>query len=194
MNSTLAPPTTSKKLARIKRSSVCADINGYYKLLGLESSASNEEIKHAYKKIARDIHPDVGGDVDEFVALQNAVATLLDPNLRFEYDNTEEDVEYEYVAEDFDEKAQSSLNYSYYVNNDINNESIVDEWVQLITQEAYKEDVEFQIYLVYDGLIEVKGGVFGILIRVNDCPSRKNAKNIIKEVKKIIREADKVEA
>lgn len=61
----------------------------YYKTLGLEQGASTEEIKKAYRKLARKYHPDVSKDNDaeeRFKAVGEAYAVLRDAGKREEYD------------------------------------------------------------------------------------------------------------
>jgi curved DNA-binding protein len=61
----------------------------YYVTLGIERGASAEEIKKAYRKLARKYHPDVSKDPDgeeKFKALAEAYETLKDPEKRAAYD------------------------------------------------------------------------------------------------------------
>ncbi|WP_040784615.1 molecular chaperone DnaJ [Nocardia pneumoniae] len=64
----------------------------FYKELGLSSTASQDEIKKAYRKLARDLHPDANpGDTkaeERFKAVSEAHAVLSDPAKRKEYDDT----------------------------------------------------------------------------------------------------------
>jgi curved DNA-binding protein len=59
----------------------------YYQTLGIPRTASEDEIKRAYRKAAMKHHPDRGGDQTKFQALQEAYATLSDPQKRQQYDN-----------------------------------------------------------------------------------------------------------
>jgi DnaJ-class molecular chaperone len=59
----------------------------YYQTLGIPRTASEDEIKRAYRKAAMKHHPDRGGDQTKFQALQEAYATLGDPQKRQQYDN-----------------------------------------------------------------------------------------------------------
>merc|ERR1719247_3006846 len=68
------------------RSRKKADTTGFYKLLGVEKSASEAEIKKAYKKLAMKHHPDKGGDPEKFKEMTAAQAVLTDPEKRKRYD------------------------------------------------------------------------------------------------------------
>lgn len=48
-------------------------------LLGVGEHASADEVRRAYRRLARHAHPDAGGDAADFHRLQEAVAVLLEP-------------------------------------------------------------------------------------------------------------------
>lgn len=62
----------------------------YYKVLGLDKSASTEDIKKAYRKLARKYHPDLNPDDKEakrhFQEINEANEALSDPEKRKKYD------------------------------------------------------------------------------------------------------------
>ncbi|MGH2541508.1 MAG: DnaJ C-terminal domain-containing protein, partial [Ardenticatenaceae bacterium] len=62
----------------------------YYKVLGVERKASQKEIKQAYRKLARQYHPDVNpGDAsaqEKFKEINEAYEVLSDPEKRKKYD------------------------------------------------------------------------------------------------------------
>ena len=58
----------------------------YYKTLGVSQNATNDEIKRAFKKIAKKEHPDRGGNESVFKEANEAYDTLKDTNKRQEYD------------------------------------------------------------------------------------------------------------
>ncbi len=59
----------------------------YYETLGVAKTASPEEIKRAYRKLASQHHPDKGGDTAKFQQIEEAYRILSDPQKRAEYDN-----------------------------------------------------------------------------------------------------------
>lgn len=61
----------------------------YYKVLGIEKTASQDDIKHAYRRLARKYHPDVSKEAnaeEKFKNLQEAYEVLKDPEKRTAYD------------------------------------------------------------------------------------------------------------
>ena len=62
----------------------------FYKILGLPNDASSDEIKKAYRKLAKELHPDKGGDEDKFKELSVAYEILSDGERRERYDNGED--------------------------------------------------------------------------------------------------------
>ncbi|MGH9132257.1 MAG: J domain-containing protein [Acidimicrobiales bacterium] len=58
----------------------------FYQVLGLTPAANDVEIRSAYRRLARLMHPDVGGTAPLFCQVEQAYATLSDPELRAEYD------------------------------------------------------------------------------------------------------------
>jgi len=59
----------------------------HYETLGVAKTASSDEIKKAYRKLASKHHPDKGGDTTKFQAIQVAYDVLSDIKKRQEYDN-----------------------------------------------------------------------------------------------------------
>ena len=59
----------------------------YYQILGIARSASADEIKRAYRRLASQHHPDKGGNKERFQEIQEAYNTLGDEERRREYDN-----------------------------------------------------------------------------------------------------------
>ena len=62
------------------------DNETYYKLLGVEKTATYDEIRKAFRKLALKNHPDRGGDKDKFQELQGAYEVLSDKEKRDIYD------------------------------------------------------------------------------------------------------------
>ena len=58
----------------------------YYKTLGVARNATADEIKKAFRKLARKHHPDTGGDEAKFKELNEAYEVLSDDKKRKLYD------------------------------------------------------------------------------------------------------------
>jgi len=66
-----------------------AAVRDLYDILGVRRDASEEEIKRAYRKLARELHPDVNGSTEaeeRFKEIAGAYEILSDPEKRQRYD------------------------------------------------------------------------------------------------------------
>lgn len=85
----------------------------YYKILGLDKNATRDDIKKAYRKLARQHHPDLNPNDKEankkFQQINEANEVLSDPDKRKKYDQYGKDWQH---AEDF-EKARQQQSRSY---------------------------------------------------------------------------------
>jgi curved DNA-binding protein len=66
----------------------------YYQVMGVPRTASQEDIKRSYRKLARKFHPDVSKEKDaeeKFKELQEAYEVLKDPEKRAAYDQLGQD-------------------------------------------------------------------------------------------------------
>jgi DnaJ family protein A protein 2 len=59
-----------------------------YESLGIERNADSQEIRRAYLKLSKTLHPDKGGDPEKFKVIQEAYEVLSDENKRNIYDQT----------------------------------------------------------------------------------------------------------
>jgi len=70
------------------------DTTGLYTVLGVPKTASEKEIRKAYMNLAKQAHPDKGGDAERFKQISKAYEILSDPEKRALYDeHGEEGVE-----------------------------------------------------------------------------------------------------
>jgi curved DNA-binding protein len=63
-------------------------MSNHYETLGVAQTATPEELKAAFRKLAKQHHPDIGGDAAKFQQINEAYQTLSDPNSRSHYDFT----------------------------------------------------------------------------------------------------------
>jgi len=57
-----------------------------YDVLGLTAASTPDDVKKAYRKLAREHHPDKGGDPEKFKKVQEAYEVLSDPEKRQNFD------------------------------------------------------------------------------------------------------------
>jgi curved DNA-binding protein len=86
----------------------------YYKILGVHKTASTEEIKKAYRKLARKYHPDINPNNKEahkkFQEVNEANEVLSDPEKRKKYDQYGKDWKH---AEEFEKAKQQQRQRTY---------------------------------------------------------------------------------
>ena len=62
------------------------DNNKFYEVLGVQKTATQDEIKKAYLQLVKKHHPDRGGNKEKFNEIKEAYQTLGDPEKREVYD------------------------------------------------------------------------------------------------------------
>lgn len=63
------------------------NIDNFYDVLGVEENATQEDIKKKYRKLAKENHPDIGGNEELFKKISTAYEVLGDEQKRKQYDN-----------------------------------------------------------------------------------------------------------
>lgn len=95
----------------------------YYKILEIDKNASAEEIKKAYRKLARKFHPDLNPNDKEahkkFQRINEANEVLSDPEKRKKYDQYGKDWQH---AEHFEKQRQRQPQQEAYTSEDFSGE------------------------------------------------------------------------
>ncbi|XP_057421653.1 chaperone protein dnaJ 11, chloroplastic-like [Lotus japonicus] len=87
-------PTPSLHLSTHGDSGMASCSSSLYEILGIAAAASDQEIKAAYRRLARVRHPNVAAvdrkdsSADEFMKIHAAYSTLSDPEKRASYDRS----------------------------------------------------------------------------------------------------------
>ena len=99
----------------------------YYKVLGVEKNASEDDIKKAYRKLARKMHPDLNPDDKEahrkFQQINEANEVLSDPEKRKKYDKYGKDWKH---ADQFEQQQNESSRRTYQYDPNFENEDGAD--------------------------------------------------------------------
>ncbi len=122
----------------------------YYKVLGVDKTASTVEIKKAYRRMARQYHPDLNpgkNTANHFIRIKNAYDTLLDPVKRQNYDDA---MCYTGNSSTMQQAGSTQYNYNENVQYAYSNKKNVDETpvsrnTQLITFFLADEEYAFKI-------------------------------------------------
>ena len=119
-------------------------IQDHYEILGLSTSATKEEIKKAYRKLALEWHPDKNNTSNAheiFIKINEAYLILYDEQARAKFDKEYEftfgknqkgkQPKEDYNQEPFNKRSHKEANYTYY-DPDLNN------WTRSAKQQAKK--------------------------------------------------------
>jgi len=85
----------------------------YYKIMGLKRDAAKEDIKRAYRKLARKYHPDVSKEADaeaNFKEVAEAYEVLRDPKKRATYDRLDPNLK---SWQQFDKQADRDSSFEF---------------------------------------------------------------------------------
>jgi len=92
-------------------------MNKHYETLGVNSNASESDIKKAYKKLAMKYHPDRGGDASKFKEINEAYQYLLDPKNTQYRSYTSNDKWSRYEFDDFTDETDYRHGTMFHTNN-----------------------------------------------------------------------------
>jgi DnaJ-class molecular chaperone len=114
----------------------------YYAVLGLNNQASAKEIKKAYYSISKEVHPDIGGNENDFKSVVDAYKILSNLETKEEYDKKSK------FGANYDEKLEI---YDFEFNNNAKNfdRDKYDEWIK-------REQLDILVYIddAFNGSVE----------------------------------------
>jgi curved DNA-binding protein CbpA len=73
-------------VARLRRAGSVRGVPTHYEVLGISETASDDEVRHAYRRLVKSAHPDAAGDPEQFRLITEAYDVLADPARRAAYD------------------------------------------------------------------------------------------------------------
>src|SRR5579862_2503338 len=117
----------------------------YYKILGIDKNASDDDIKKAYRKLARKHHPDLNPNDKEankkFQQINEANEVLSDPEKRKKYDQYGKDWQHADQFEQARQQRQQSTqgDSGYQFSGDFNDTDFSDFFSAMFGQQAGRE-------------------------------------------------------
>jgi len=115
----------------------------YYKIMGLNRTANQDEIKRTYRKLARKYHPDVSKEANaehQFKELGEAYEVLKDPEKRAKYDQYGQHWKQQQQAE---QAGATSGNYQHYQQGNID-ESDFAEFINSIFRQRQQQQQAYE--------------------------------------------------
>ncbi|MGQ3890530.1 DnaJ C-terminal domain-containing protein [Legionella sp. CNM-4043-24] len=112
----------------------------YYKVMGLERNADQDEIKRTYRKLARKYHPDVSKEADaenKFKELGEAYEVLRDPEKRAKYDQFGQ--YWQHPEQQYQQQASSGHQYHQY-SNDAEQAAAFEDFINQTFRQRYRQD------------------------------------------------------
>ncbi len=114
----------------------------YYKIFGLTKSATKEEIKKQYRRLAKEFHPDINKNSNATAKMQEileAYYILNDEEVRFRYDRQYEKIYESKEWTDIESKNKKKNRHQDGSKSQSYNDPILEKWI--IT--AKKQAIEF---------------------------------------------------
>lgn len=126
----------------------------YYHVLGISTSATDEEIKKAYKKRAKELHPDTpSGSEFAFKQLVDAYAVVGDPERRKDYDRKRNNSSSIFSSR-FSKVATAASDTAKRVMNDIVDEGLFDTLDKILGRKKEPRDIEVHTTVTIEELYE----------------------------------------
>ncbi len=117
----------------------------YYKILEIDKNATADDIKKAYRKLARKFHPDLNPNDKEahkkFQQINEANGVLSDPEKRKKYDQYGKDWQH---AEQFEKQRQSRPRQETYTNEDFSGSDFSDFFESMFGGGAGHQQAKFR--------------------------------------------------
>ncbi len=109
------------------------DFDDHYRLLGVGVGAAYTEIRTAYVRMAKQLHPDAGGTTDGMQQLNRAYKTLMDPVKRAAYDKVHS--MYHKAAKDMGYREDYAMPRGYATGTQVTNDEYADFFIDMVNRD-----------------------------------------------------------